>query len=123
MRNLNTDTQKQESPVPLQAGRGSIPNYSANTDSTKPSSRRPLSPRNQRLLNALLRGPQSSRDLIDIIPANNPAQYVSTLRKCLGFQIPMEEVRFITKDGKASWYGIYHLTDADRITAAELLQE
>lgn len=116
---MSQTPQKQKSP----AATGLICKANDNElrNATKTPKRRPLSPRNQRLLKALLCGPQSTRDLIDAIPANNASQYVSTLRKCFGFEIPLEEVRFTTIDGKPSWYGSYHLTERDREKASELL--
>ena len=80
-----------------------------------------ITPRLQRLIVALLDNPQSSRDLVDIIPANNPPAYIERLRNSLGFEIHGEKVSFTTIDRRSSWYVIYALTADDRKKAAELL--
>lgn len=73
-----------------------------------------LPPRLLRLSRALLSSPRSGRELVDIIPANNPAEYVRQLRQGHGLCIPCEHVRCKTVDGGPSWYGVYHLTPEDR---------
>lgn len=80
-----------------------------------------LPPRLQRLAIALLRRPHTIRELIDIVPSNNPAEYVSQLREGYGLTIICEHVRFVTVDGNTSWHGRYHLTPADREKLGEIL--
>lgn len=89
-------------------------------DKTRPNNTK-LSLRMQRLLKALLREPQTSRDLMLTVPCNNPPEYIRTIRNRYGFDIPVEHIRFTTIDGKASQYGLYTLTKADCKKAAELL--
>jgi len=72
------------------------------------------SPRIKRLVESLLAAPQSVRDLIDVIPTNNPAEYVRQLRTMYGLTIPCHHIRFKTLDGTSSWHGEYHLTHEDR---------
>lgn len=80
-----------------------------------------LSPRLQRLLQELLRGPQTVQDLMCAIPANSPPAYVHILRQHHGFSIPCEHVPHIDRDGTKGWHGLYGLTPADRLRAAKLL--
>lgn len=105
--------QKQKSPV---AAGPICKSENSRRDHTK------LSPRMQRLLKALLHQPQSSRELVDAIPANNPPAYIERLRNSLGFEIHREKVAFTTIDRRSSWYVLYALTESDRKKAAELLQ-
>jgi hypothetical protein len=79
-----------------------------------PANANKLSPRLQRLVSALEDRPHTIRELIDIVPTNNPAEYISHLREDFGLAIHCERVSFITVDGNTSWYGVYHLTDDDR---------
>lgn len=80
-----------------------------------------LSPRLQRLCKSLLSRPRTCRELIDIIPTNNPALYVATLRRQHGLVVPVENVKFTTSDGVKSWYGKYHLTARDKQKAKRLI--
>jgi hypothetical protein len=73
-----------------------------------------LSPRLHRLACALLRRPHSSRELIDVIPTNNPPVYVAQLRRECGLTVGCKTVRYFTVDGSPSWYGLYHLTQSDK---------
>ena len=73
-----------------------------------------LSPRLHRLACALLRRPHSSRELIDVIPTNNPPEYVAQLRREYGLTVGRKTVKYFTVDGKRSWYGLYQLTQSDR---------
>lgn len=70
-------------------------------------------PRLCRLALALLEQPRTVRELADVIPTNNPAEYVRRLRQDFGLTIPCEHIRFTTIDQVASWYGEYSLTSAD----------
>ena len=94
-------------PASYQPTKGAITkNYAS--DTTR------LPPRLQRLARALLRGACTIRDLIDVIPSNNPAEYISRLREAYGLTIFCERVSFKTVDGNNSWHGKYHLTANDR---------
>ena len=81
-----------------------------------------LSPRLHRLVDALFTRPQTIRELIDIIPTNNPAEYVNQLRRRYGLSIPCEHVKFTTCDDGNSWYGVYSLSDKDRAALAQVLE-
>lgn len=74
----------------------------------------PLTPRLYRLGRALLRGPRTVRELMPIVPSNNPAEYVSQLRTDYGLTVICEHVPFMTVDGTKSWFGRYRLTTDDR---------
>lgn len=89
--------------------------------SKRRNSNKVLSPRLARLLTALLKKPRTVRQLIDEIPTNNPAEYASILRRRFGLTIPCEHKRFITIDGRRSWYGIYRLTVKDKQKAKRLI--
>jgi hypothetical protein len=103
---------KKRPPTDNQKGRFS----KADPSQAKPtlSSRfKSLPARFRRLAHALLERPCSTRELKDILPANNGPHYIAMLRK-RGLTIPCERIRFITKDGVPSWYGRYSLTDDDK---------
>jgi len=76
-----------------------------------------------RLALALLECPAGiSREVADeIAPASNGPHYIGRLRTRLGLEIPCERVNCTTKDGEASWYGLYSLTPSDRLKLRELL--
>lgn len=74
-----------------------------------------------RLMVALLTGPVKREDADRKAPASNSPHYVSILRHRYGMEIPCERVPFVTTDGIASWYGLYHATPADREMIRELL--
>ena len=80
-----------------------------------------LSPRLHRLLQSLLEGPQTARDLFDAIPCNNPSAYVAQARFKFELTIPCETVRYQTMDGKRSWFGQFSLTDEDAEKVLKLL--
>lgn len=73
-----------------------------------------LSKREHRIVSALLERPHSPRELMNIAPSNNPAQYILQLRNKLSLTIPCEHIPYKTIDSESSWFGIYSLTDADR---------
>ncbi len=73
-----------------------------------------LPPRLQRLAAALLRKPHTVRELAEIIPSNNPPEYVALLRRKCGLTVGCESVKYLTVDGNQSWYGLYNLTQSDR---------
>lgn len=81
-----------------------------------------LSPRLHRLAIALLRAQNgvTVRELMAVIPTNNPSQYVTELRRRYQLCIPMEPISSVTVDGERSWFGLYHLTPSDRETLREL---
>lgn len=88
---------------------------------SNPTIRR-LSPREARLLGALLRHPEGlSREQTDkAAPASNGPHYIGLLRQKLGLLIPCRRVDFVTKDGEPSWYGLYFLSGEDREKLAKL---
>lgn len=82
-----------------------------------------LQPRTRRLIEALLSEPRSIRELVDLIPANNPGDYVMRLRRQYGVTVPCEQVKFTTRDEKRSWYGVYRVTPADQAKLRKLLNQ
>ncbi|SFM65103.1 hypothetical protein SAMN05216217_11094 [Halopseudomonas yangmingensis] len=98
------------------------PDQTAQSLNTRPQHTIP--PRMKRLLLALLsRHEGITREEADrIAPASNGPHYVSQLRNRLDLEIPCERVNCTTRDGEASWYGLYYLTKQDRAKAREFLQ-
>tara|TARA_Y100000815_G_scaffold20699_1_gene17649 strand:- start:381 stop:695 length:315 start_codon:yes stop_codon:yes gene_type:complete len=84
----------------------------------------PLPPRLKRLAMALLNAPAGvPRETCDkIAPASNGPHYIGKLRNRLKLEIPCDRVNCITKDGEASWYGLYRLTHQDRQKLLEVMQ-
>lgn len=82
---------------------------------------RPASPRQRRALEALLRGPQSRRELDRIIGCTNAPEAVFYLRR-LGMSIPCRLLRVRDRDGRPCCYGVYSLTPADRRLAQAMLR-
>lgn len=87
----------------------------------RPRNSTKFTPRLHRLASALLERPRAIRDLIDVIPTNNPAEYVKQLRRCHGLSIPCQWVKFTTCDGEKSRLGIYHVTESDAAVLQELV--
>lgn len=83
---------------------------------SSPLHSKPLSPRLQRLLRALIANPGglSREDCDRATPCSNSPEYVSQLRHRLGLEIACSRVPFETCDGLKSSYGWYRLTAADR---------
>lgn len=73
-----------------------------------------FTPRLHRLATALLAGPCSVRDLMDLLPSNNVPEYIRQLRALLALTIPCNHVKFVNVDSVSSWYGVYTLTNEDR---------
>ena len=92
----------------------------ANTITTRPV----LSPREARLLSALLRSHDglSREDCDRLTPCSNSPHYIQQVRQKLRLQIPCRRVEFVTKDGEQSWYGHYYLTGTDRTMLARAEQ-
>lgn len=80
------------------------------------------SPRERRLLKALLAGRTSRESLDAIVGASNSPQIVSQLRK-KGFVIPCKMVPAIDRDGRPCRHGEYSLTLEDVILATAVLAE
>ncbi len=100
-------TLQKENPVEVATNTGHI-SKTLRSNPTK------LSKRMHRIVLALLDRPHSTRELIDIAPTTNVAQYVKDLRRGYSLSIPCEHIPFVTIDSQPSWYGRYHLTDDDR---------
>lgn len=96
----------ENAPASLQLAQGA--NQNRRHNSTK------FTPRLHRLASALLAGPRSVRDLMDLLPSNNVPEYIRQLRALLTLTIPCKHVKFITRDSFSSWYGVYTLTPEDR---------
>lgn len=71
-----------------------------------------LPKREQILLNALKKSPQSIADLHELI-GNNPAEYISRLRKRAGICIYTQYKKMQNTDGEFIRYGVYHLIDCE----------
>lgn len=95
----------ENAPVSSQLDQGALQNTSPH------NIRLPI--RLKRLARALIEGPRSVRDLTDVIPSNNPPEYVNRLRRIAGLQIPCEKVRYKNNDGEFTWYGQYRATETD----------
>lgn len=67
-----------------------------------------LGQRETNLINALTTGPKTSRELMDLIPTNNPAEYVSRINK-LGFCTHTQRKCKPDQSGEFRRYGVYHL--------------
>src|SRR5690625_875070 len=80
-----------------------------------------LPPRVERLARSLLKAPLSREQADRIAPASNGPHYIGLLRDRLQLEIPCDRVDFITRDGEASWYGVYRLTPKDRQKLLEVL--
>lgn len=93
---------------------GSQPAESLTQNRRRNSSK--FTPRLHRLASALLAGPRTVRELMDVLPSNNVPEYIKQLREQHGLTIPCEHVKFITVDSVPSWFGRYNLTAEDRQT-------
>lgn len=80
------------------------------------------SPRELRLLSALLPGKKSRETLDKAIGASNTPDVVFRLRK-KGFVIPCEKVPATDRDGLPCRYGQYRLTAEDSALAAAVLTD
>ena len=84
---------------------------------------RPLSsPRERRLLEALLDGPVAREALDRGIGASNSPDVVFRLR-ARGFDLPCRMAEGIDRDGRPCRFGVYRLTDSDADKAREFLRE
>src|SRR5690606_20681380 len=82
-----------------------------------------ITPRLHRLAYALLSGPRTVRELTDIIPTNNPAEYVRQLRAAFGLAIDCERIESHSQNPESRWYGRYYLTAVDREKLSKALAE
>ncbi len=81
-----------------------------------------LTPRQRRLLAALLNRPQILREEVDrITGASNGPQIVAEMRHHWQVEIVMERVDRLDRDGRPCKPGIYSITEAGRARASELL--
>ena len=80
------------------------------------------SPRELRLLSALLGGPVSREALDRGIGASNSPDVVFRLRK-RGFDLPCEFRKGIDRDGRPCNFGVYRLTASDAYKARAILAE
>lgn len=80
------------------------------------------SPRELRLLSALLDGPVSREALDRGIGASNTPDVVFRLRS-RGFDLPCERRRGIDRDGRTCRFGVYRLSDTDADKARAILSE
>lgn len=76
--------------------------------------------RQYRVINALMRGPESREAVDRIAGASNGPAVVQQLRM-LGYDIPCKRVSHTDRDGLAGWHGVYSLTHTDRLRVHEWL--
>jgi hypothetical protein len=100
-----------ENAPPVAAGRGEA-NYQ-----NKPAHLTALCPRQARALAALLRGKLRREELDKIAGVSNGPDLVGKLRR-RGLAIPCEMAAALDRDGRPCKFGVYHLTDADRVALA-----
>ena len=81
-----------------------------------------LCPRLHNLAKSLTQKDCTSRELMDLIPSNNPPVYVQQLRK-LGVVIDCQRVKVRNSTGEESVVGLYKIADASREYALSLIQE
>lgn len=82
---------------------------------------RPLTPRQTRILSALLVGDRNREEIDRVAGASNSPDEVFRLRRDFGLSIPCQRKGSKDRDGKPVQVGIYSLTDADRTAARRLL--
>lgn len=82
---------------------------------------RPPTRRAARLLTKLLAGSVSRERLQDLVGASNLPDQVARARKKFGLTITCEMHKGRDRDGQAVKFGVYSLTDADRIKVQVLL--
>jgi hypothetical protein len=81
-----------------------------------------LSPREKRVILALLNRPIMRENLDTIAGCSNGPELVAGLRR-KGLSIPCERVERYDKDGNACYPGRYSFTDEDRLITREWLKE
>lgn len=81
---------------------------------------RALSPRQRRLLSALLSGPVTTAEARSISGASNAPACVQTLRE-RGLSIETRMLEGSDRDGKPCKIGMYHLAKSSRALASTLL--
>lgn len=80
-----------------------------------------LNPRQYRLLQILFEHRECSRrDLDSLIGAINSPQTVSEMREKYGLDILMVKKKMLDRDRKATWRGIYSLSEDDRKRAQSI---
>ena len=82
---------------------------------------RTLTPRQTRILLALLGGDQTREAIDRTAGASNSPDEVFRLRRDFGLSIPCKREGSTDRDGKPVQVGIYRMTDDDRTTANHLL--
>ena len=75
--------------------------------------KRPLTPREQRAINALKNSPVMRENLDFIAGCSNSPELVAGLRR-KGLSVPCERVERFDKDGNSCWPGRYSFTYEDR---------
>ena len=73
-------------------------------------------------LQALLSGPQTVRDIRACTDANNAGEVIAGLRR-KGYVVSTEWLKFVTKEGRPSRYGVYHLLPESRARAIKAVSE
>lgn len=87
----------------------------------------PMSRREQRVLVALMQGPQKREDIDVLAPASNGPGVIHCLRHVHGFdyrtELCTELKRFVTYDGLPSRFGIYSLSPEGKARARQKLEQ
>lgn len=81
------------------------------------------SPRQKRVLSALLERGLSFRDVLDVAPCNSGYTFMATLRRKYGLSLPTASRKFTTVDGQASRFAVYQLSESDRRKVQEVLND
>ena len=83
--------------------------------------KRPLSPRQQRAINALMNGAVMRENLDFIVGCSNSPELVAGLRR-KGLEVPCERVERLDKDGNACYPGRYSFIPEDKATVQSWLE-
>jgi hypothetical protein len=86
---------------------------SSNSEAHSSQFRGSSNPRHQRVLAALLRGPQPRQTLDAVAGCTNAPELVAELRR-RGLDAPCRRIDAIDRDGRPCKPGIYFLSDSDR---------
>jgi hypothetical protein len=82
-----------------------------------------ITPRQRRVLMALLSGPCRREDLDRLAGASNSPDVVRQLRVRWGLDLPCDLLRGLDRDGRRVVYGVYGLSSADRAAAVALISD
>jgi hypothetical protein len=81
---------------------------------------KPITPRERRVLKALINGPLMREYLDYIAGCSNGPELVAGLRR-KGLKVPCERVERFDRDGRSCYPGVYRLIPEDRTLVLSLL--